>query len=76
MNIHANAEITVRSDDTICQTERLMKNWCTYLSSMLSFMGLLSGLPSEGATIVLLLEVVPVIRNKTVSVHLKPEITQ
>lgn len=39
-------------------------------------MGLLSRLPSEGATMVLLLEVVPVIRNKTVSVHLKPVITQ
>lgn len=72
-NIHSNAEIIIYADDNLYTS-----NWqaneeqrSTYLSSIFSFMGLLSGLPSMGATIVLLLEVVPVIINKTVIYEFK-----
>lgn len=76
--MHSNGEIIIYSDD-----DQYLSNWkankeerSAYLSSIFSFMGLLSELPSVGATIVLLLEVVPVIRNKTVSVNFNPGIMQ
>lgn len=47
---------------------RTLREGSTYFSSKFSFRALLSGLLSVGATIVLLLEVVPVAKDKRVPV--------